>query len=241
VLKAQDIAQMIDHSLLKPELSRTDVKQGCATAAQYKTASVCVRPCDLELAAELLTGTPVLPTTVIGFPHGAHTTETKLQEAEQAVASGAKELDMVLNIGRLITGLWDEVYRDIAAVVQTAHRGQAAVKVIFENCFLDHARIIKACQLAEAAGADFVKTSTGFGTGGATLDDLRLMRLHCSEAVRVKAAGGVRTLDAALAVRAAGAVRFGATATEAIMEEALQREAEGILQEIQDSPDNTLG
>lgn len=225
MLKTSEIARMIDHSLLKPELTSDQVIEGCAVARRYGTASVCVRPCDVPLAVRELTGTAVLVTTVIGFPHGTNQTATKVFEAEQAIRDGAVELDMVMNFSRLLSGDEDYVTADIRAVVEAAHRQSALVKVILENCYLTDALKIRACQICDKAGADFVKTSTGFGSGGATLDDLRLMRRSCSERVRVKAAGGVRTLDQALAVRAAGADRFGATATQAILEEALQREA----------------
>ncbi len=239
-MQASDIAQMIDHSLLKPELTLSDVEAGCQTAMKYGTATVCVRPCDVQAAAEFLAGSSVLVSTVVGFPHGSNLTAVKVFEAEQAMAQGAKELDMVLNIGRLRAGDFNFVQQDIQAVVQAAHAQDVVVKVIFENCFLDKKQIVKACQLAEAAGADFVKTSTGFGSGGATLADLRLMRDSCSPTMRLKAAGGVRTLEAALAVRAVGAVRFGATATEAIMDEALFLEEAARLTEIPDRESNTL-
>jgi len=224
---------MIDHSLLRPELTSEQVRQGCLTALKYHTASVCVRPCDVAQARVLLAGSDVLVTTVIGFPHGANLTGVKVQEAELAIADGAVELDMVLNIGRLLSGDFEAVEADIRAVVDLAHRRQAIVKVILENCYLTDDLKIKACQICEAAGADFVKTSTGFGTGGATLEDLALMRQNCGPKVRVKAAGGIRTLDGALAVRKAGAVRFGATATAVIMEEAYARETAGTLNELE--------
>lgn len=231
MLKAKDIAKMIDHSLLRPEFTVEQVIEGCRLAKQYGTASVCVRPCDVELARKELEGSDVLVTTVIGFPHGSHTTEAKVFEAEKAIQDGAVELDMVLNIGRLLSREFDYVENDIKAVVDVAHKHNVLVKVILENCYLTDELKEEACRICERAGADFVKTSTGYGTGGATIEDLKLMRRTCSEKVKVKAAGGVRTLDDALAVRAVGAERFGATATKAIMEEAIKREADGTLAE----------
>jgi deoxyribose-phosphate aldolase len=220
---------MIDHSLLRPQLTTEDVIEGCAIAKKYKVASVCVKPCDIVTAKKELEGTDVLVTTVIGFPHGANTTATKVFEAGEAIKDGAVELDMVLNIGRLLSGNLDYIENDIRAVVNLAHAKNTVVKVILENCYLTDEQKVKACQIAEQAGADFVKTSTGFGTSGATLEDLALMRKTCSSKVRIKAAGGVRTLDSAIDVRKVGTDRFGATATIAIMEEAYRREKEGTL------------
>jgi deoxyribose-phosphate aldolase len=214
-----DIAQMIDHSLLRPELTEQDVREGCEIARKYKVATVCCRPSELALVTQFLQGSDVKPTTVIGFPHGYNKTETKVFEAEQAIADGAVELDMVLNIGKLLDGDHDYVKKDIQAVVEVAHRHDAAVKVIFENYYLTDEQKKAACRLAEEAGVDFVKTSTGFAGGGATLEDLHLMRDNVSEKVRVKAAGGVRDLEMALKVRQVGCTRFGATRTETIMEE----------------------
>ncbi|MHC4582752.1 MAG: deoxyribose-phosphate aldolase, partial [Planctomycetota bacterium] len=188
-------------------------------AKKYKVATVCCRPADLALVTQLLQGSDVKPTTVIGFPHGGNKTETKVFEAEQAIADGALELDMVLNIGKLLDGDHDYVKKDIKAVVDVAHRRNVAVKVIFENYYLNDEQKKAACRLAEEAGVDFVKTSTGFADGGATLEDLRLMREQVSEKVQVKAAGGVRDLEMAVKVRQVGCTRFGATRTETIMEQ----------------------
>ena len=232
MLKAFDIAKMIDHSLLRPEFTLAQVIDGLAVARRYETATVCVRPCDVVLAARELAGSPVLVSTVIGFPHGTLHPASKVFEAEQAICDGAVELDMVMNFSRLLSGEDEQVAEEIKAVVDVAHKRGAIVKVILENCYLTDDLKVKACRICEKAGADFVKTSTGFGSGGATLDDLRLMRRTVSEKVRVKAAGGIRTLDQLLAARAAGAVRCGATATEAIMTEALLREKEGTLKEL---------
>lgn len=232
MLTAHDIAKMLDHSLLKPEMDAETVRRGCEIAKKYDTASVCVKPADLPIAAEVLKGTDVRLSTVIGFPHGAHRTDVKVFEAERAMDDGAVELDMVLNIGRLISGQHEYVKQDIAAVVDAAHKRGAWVKVILENAYLTDEQKVAACRLAEEAGADFVKTSTGYAPSGAAVEDLKLMRATCSPRVRVKAAGGVRTLDAVLACRAAGCTRCGATATEAIMAEATRREADGTLAEV---------
>src|SRR5512140_143957 len=216
-LTERDIAKTIDHSLLRPELDDTFVEAGCRLAATYDVASVCVRPADVRRAAALLAGTDVAVGTTIGFPHGNHRTEIKVVEARQALADGATELDMVIAIAALKSGRDADVGSDIAAVVEVAHAAGAIVKVIFENAYLTDDEKVRACQLAEAAGADFVKTSTGFAPSGATHDDLRLMRANTSPHIRVKAAGGVRTLDALLAVMELGVTRIGATATEAII------------------------
>jgi len=214
----EQLAKTIDHSLLKPEMTRAEVVAGCQLARDYNVASVCVRPCDVAVAAEILHGTTVKVGTVIGFPHGTTTTAVKVFEAEEAMRNGAVELDMVLNIGRLRSGELDFVQQDIAAVVNAA-RGKAIVKVIFENAYLSDEQKVAACKACEAAGAHFVKTSTGFAPSGATLPDLKLMRASVGPQVQVKAAGGVRTLATALDVLEAGCTRFGATATAAILDE----------------------
>jgi len=216
-LTERDIAKTIDHSLLRPELDDAFVEAGCRLAAKYDVASVCVRPADVRRAKALLEGTDVAVGTTIGFPHGNHATEVKVFEARRALADGATELDMVLQIAALKSGRDADVQADIAAVVEVGHAAGAIVKVIFENAYLTDDEKIRACHLAEAAGADFVKTSTGFAPSGATHDDLRLMRANTSPHVRIKAAGGVRTLDALLAVMELGVTRIGATATEAII------------------------
>lgn len=220
---SDDIAQMIDHSLLRPELTREDIRKGCETARKYKVATVCCSPSEVAAVRELLSGSDVKTTTVVGFPHGYSATETKVFEAERAIKDGAVELDMVLNIGRLLSGDDEYVKDDIAAVVEVAHRHHVLVKVILENYYLTDEQKRTACRLAEQAGADFVKTSTGFAAGGATLEDLRLMRENVSEKVQVKAAGGVRDLEMALKVRQVGCTRFGATRTEAIIEQCRQQ------------------
>lgn len=219
----RDIAKMIDHSLLKPELTADEIRKGCEVAKKYGTATVCCSPSALPLVAMLLKGTDIKPTTVIGFPHGYNKTETKVFEAEQAIKDGALELDMVLNIGKLKSGDFDYVRSEIKAVVDIAHQNKILVKVILENFYLTDELKKIACRLCEEAGADWVKTSTGFAGGGATLDDLKLMRKTVSKKVQVKAAGGVRDLDMALKVREVGCTRFGATATPAIMDECFKR------------------
>jgi len=228
-LPPTQLAKYIDHSLLRPELTEQEVIAGCQLAARYQTATVCVKPCHVKLAAELLTGSKVKVSTVVGFPHGSHLTTIKLAEAQAAMDDGAVELDMVLNIGQLRSGQTSLVQADIQAVCEAAHARGVKVKVILENAYLNADQKVLGCQLAEAAGADWVKTSTGFAPSGATLEDLRLMRASVSEQVQVKAAGGVRTLDALLAVIEAGCTRSGATATAAILDEFEKRQKEGTL------------
>ncbi len=220
----EQLAKTIDHSLLKPELTEADIIAGCDIARRYDVASVCVKPCYVALASRLLKGTTVAVGTVIGFPHGAHTTAVKVLEARDAMANGAVELDMVQNIGELRSGHAGFVRDDIRAVVREA-AGKAIVKVILENAYLTDEQKVLACRLAEEAGADFVKTSTGYAPSGATLADLKLMRASVGPRVQVKAAGGVRTLDAALEVIDAGTTRIGATATAAILDEFKKRSA----------------
>jgi deoxyribose-phosphate aldolase len=215
----EQLAKVIDHSLLRPELTDADVIAGCQLADRYQTATVCVKPCHVKLASEILKNSTVKVSTTVGFPHGAHVTSVKLAEAQQAMNDGAVELDMVLNIGDLRSGKTDAVRADIRAVCDAVHARGAKVKVILENAYLTDEQKVLACKLAEEAGADWVKTSTGFASSGATLDDLRLMRRSVSEKVHVKAAGGVRTLQALLDVIDAGANRCGATATAAILDE----------------------
>lgn len=219
----EQLAGTIDHSLLKPMLTTDEIVAGCALAAEYEVVSVCVRPADVPLAAKELSGTDVAVGTVISFPHGDSTTAVKVAEADQALADGAVELDMVLNIGWLLSGRDKEVQDDIAAVVDAS--GDALVKVIFENAYLTDDQKITACHLSEAAGADYVKTSTGYAPSGATIEDLRLMRANVGPGVKVKAAHGVRTLDALLAVIEAGADRCGATATATMLDDYRARTA----------------
>ena len=213
------LAKVIDHSLLRPELTEAEVLAGCELAAHYHVATVCVKPCDVRLARGALKDSDVLVSTVVGFPHGSSLTSIKVAEARQAMEDGAVELDMVINIGQLRSGNQEYVQNDIQSVCDVAHARGVKVKVIFENSYLNTEEKIAACKLSEAAGADWVKTSTGFASGGATLEDIRLMRLHVGEDVQVKAAGGVRTLPALLNVIDAGATRCGATATQTILED----------------------
>jgi deoxyribose-phosphate aldolase len=224
-LTERDIAKTIDHSLLRPELDDAFIEDGCRLAAAYDVASVCVPPIHVRRAAAILAGTDVKVGTVVGFPHGYSTTAIKVEETRQALADGATEIDMVLQIGALKSGRDAEVLADIAAVVEVAHAADALVKVIFENAYLTDDEKVRACRLTEAAGADFVKTSTGFAPSGATHDDLRLMRANTSPQIQVKAAGGVRTLDALLEVMALGVTRIGATATKPIIDDFRARKA----------------
>lgn len=213
------IAGMIDHSLLQPNLNVADLENGCRLALAYNVASVCIMPHYLRRCTDILTGSTVKPSTTIGFPHGGHTTAVKRAEAEQAVRDGGEELDMVVNISRVLSGDWDYVTRDIAAVIDVAHAAGRKVKVIFENCFLKDEHKIRLCEICSELNADWVKTSTGYGSGGATHDDLKLMRKHAAPHVQVKAAGGVRDLDALLAVRALGVTRCGASRTKEMLDE----------------------
>jgi deoxyribose-phosphate aldolase len=224
-LTYRDVAKTIDHSLLRPELDDAAIEEGCRLAVAYDVASVCVRPAEVVRARSILEGTDVALGTVVGFPHGSHRTETKVFEARCALDDGATELDMVIDIGALKSGRDADVEADIRAVVDVAHEGGAIVKVILENAYLTDDEKVRGCRLAEAAGADFVKTSTGFAPSGATHEDLALMRRSVSPRVGVKAAGGVRTLDALLEVMALGVTRVGATRTRAMLDDFRARKA----------------
>jgi len=218
----EQLAKTIDHSLLRPELVEADVVAGCVLANNYHVASVCVKPCHVKLAKKLLLGSDVEVGTVVGFPHGNSTIATKVFEAQEAVAAGATEIDMVINLGEFRSGHADYVRHEVRAVVNAAHPN-AIVKVILENAYLTHEEKVLGCQIVEEAGADFVKTSTGFAPTGATVEDIALMRATVGPQVQVKAAHGVRTLDQLLAMIDAGATRSGATATAAILDEFKQR------------------
>ena len=218
-----DIAKMIDHSLLNPTLTAADLDAGCKLALAYDVASVCILPYALKRCADMLRGSTVRPSTTIGFPHGGHTTAIKKAEAERAIADGCEELDMVVNISQVLSGNWDYVRDDIMAVIDVAHAAGQKVKVIFENCYLKDDHKIRLCQICSDLKADWVKTSTGYGTGGATHEDLKLMRQHSAAAVQVKAAGGVRDLDGLLAVRELGVTRCGASRTKDILDECRRR------------------
>ncbi|RME76879.1 MAG: deoxyribose-phosphate aldolase [Chloroflexi bacterium] len=220
-ISVPDIIRMIDHTLLKPEATTDQIRRLCGEAREYGFAAVCINPTHVELAAQLLEGSPVKVCTVVGFPLGATTTAVKVFETEQVTAAGATEVDMVINIGALKEGNADLVEQDIAAVVNAAHQNGAICKVIIETCLLTDEEKVLACRLSEKAGADFVKTSTGFAGGGATAEDVALMRQTVGPAVQVKAAGGIRTLADAQKMVAAGATRLGASAGVSIAKEAL--------------------
>lgn len=231
---ADELAKMIDHSILQPTHTDSDLEKQCAVARKYNVASVCVKPYAVRRAVQLLKGSGVEVGCVIGFPHGNSSTAVKVFETEQACSDGATEIDMVINIGKALGGDWEYVENEIREVTETCHRHNAIVKVIFETDFVTRTDDkIRLCEICTRVGADFVKTSTGYGFvkkengdfnyRGATVEDIELMRKHCGPEVRVKCAGGVRTLDDLLRMRSAGAVRSGATATEAMIEEAKMR------------------
>lgn len=218
-----DIARMIDHSLLNPTLTERELEAGCRLALEYGVASVCIMPYYLKRCAQILQGSPVKASTTIGFPHGGHATPVKRAEAEQALADGGQELDAVVNISQVLSGNWDYVRQDLQAVIDAAHAAGQKVKVIFENCYLNRDQKIRLCQICGELRADWVKTSTGYGPGGATLDDLRLMVESSPAHVQVKAAGGIRDLDKLLEVRALGVTRVGASRTREILDECRRR------------------
>lgn len=218
-----DVAKMIDHSLLNPVLTDKELEQGCRLALEYDVASVCILPYYLGRCAEILRGSTVRASTTIGFPHGGHTTAVKVAEAKQALADGGQELDTVVNISKVLSGDWDYVRSELAAVIDLTHARGQKVKVIFENCYLNDGQKIRLCEICGELGADWVKTSTGYGSGGATIEDLKLMRRHSPASVQVKAAGGIRDLDKLLEVRALGVTRVGATRTAGILDECRRR------------------
>lgn len=229
MITEKDIAKMIDHSLLNPTFTLEEIKNGCKLAKEYNCATVCVRPCDVPMAMEILRDSDVIVTTVIGFPHGTNMTETKVFETRLAIEQGCGEIDMVLNIGMLLSGEYEYVKEDIAAVVNLAHEKNVLVKVILENAYLNDEQIKIASEICSQVGADFTKTSTGYAPSGATIHDLKIMRANTPAKMQVKAAGGVRTLDDALLVRAVGVTRFGCTRTKEMLEEAKKREVAGTL------------
>ncbi len=241
--KVADLAKMIDHSLLHPTMTDEDLLKGCKIAKEYNVASVCIKPYAIPLAVQALHGSDVLVGTVIGFPQGNSTIDVKVAETVQACKDGATEIDMVVNIGKVLQEDWEYITKEIQAVCEATHSNGAILKVIFENDFLPEDKYkIKLCQICSDLGADFVKTSTGYGFvkgddgkysyAGATHHDLKLMREHSAAAVQVKAAGGVRTLDDLLAVQALGVTRVGATATIAMIEEARRRYEGGAAKQI---------
>jgi deoxyribose-phosphate aldolase len=219
----RDLAKMLDHSLLRPMMTREELEAGCRVAVEYDVASVCIMPFYLKRCAELLSGSTVVPSTTIGFPHGAHRTAVKVFEAERALDDGGLELDMVVNVSKVRSGDWGYVRDDIRAVLEPTHARGAKLKVIFENCYLDDGQKIRLCEIGGELRVDWVKTSTGFGTSGATDEDLILMRRHSPAHVQVKAAGGIRDLDRLLRVREIGCTRSGATASKDILDEARRR------------------
>ena len=218
-----DIAKMIDHSLLNPAMTVDDLERGIRLAMDYDVASVCILPYYLKRCAEALLGSNVKASTTIGFPHGGHCTAIKLAEARDALAGGCQELDMVVNISKVLSGDWGYVEEEIRCVIDAAHDAGQKVKVIFENCYLNDHQKIRLCQICGELRADWVKTSTGYGSGGATMEDLALMRRYTPDYVQVKAAGGVRDLDTLLKVRELGVTRVGATRTAAMLDECRRR------------------
>ena len=232
--KIKELAKMIDHSILHPTLTDQDLKRECEVAKKYDVASVCVKPYAVKQAVELLKGSDVLVGCVIGFPAGNSAVEVKVFETENACNDGAVEIDMVINIGKALQGDWDYIEKEIGAVTETCHKNGAIVKVIFETDYVSKKEdIVKLCKICTKVGADYVKTSTGFGFvksddgkysyQGATISNLELMKKSVGPNVKVKAAGGVRSLDGLLSVQKAGCSRCGATATITILDEAKRR------------------
>lgn len=222
----QDLAKMIDHSLLHPTMTQQTLKEGIQLAIAYDVASVCILPYYLKRCAELLSDSTVQASTTIGFPHGGHTTAIKVAETQQAIQDGCQEFDMVVNISKVLSGDWDYVTAEIRAITDAVHAVGQKVKVIFENCYLDDAQKIRLCEICSELNVDWVKTSTGYGTGGATMDDLTLMRKHAADHVQVKAAGGVRDMETLIKVREMGVSRVGASRTKPMLDEV--RVAQGL-------------
>jgi deoxyribose-phosphate aldolase len=217
------IAKMIDHSLLNPTLTTPELEDGCALALRYDVASVCILPYYLARCAQVLAGSKVHASTTIGFPHGGHATAIKLAEARQALKDGGQELDVVINISKARSGDWKYIQDELSTLTDVIHAAGAKIKVIFENAYLDDAAKIRLCEICGEIDVDWVKTSTGYAPSGATIPDLELMRKYSPDRVQVKAAGGIRDLDALLNVRAIGVSRVGATRTEAMLEECRKR------------------
>lgn len=215
----EQVAKTIDHSILKPDFTYADVEAGAKLALQYNTASYCIRPMDVAVAAKALAGSTVNVCTVIGFPHGSTTSATKAFETKDAIKNGATEIDMVINVSALLSGDYEYVEQDIRGVVDVAHAEGASVKVIFETAFLNDDQIIKACELTEKAGADYVKTSTGFASEGATTHNVALMKKTVGDRLKVKSSGGVRTLDQLIDYMDLGVTRSGCSATAQVLEE----------------------
>jgi deoxyribose-phosphate aldolase len=215
----EQVAKTIDHSILKPDFTYADVEAGAQLALKFNTASYCIRPMDVAAAAKALVGSTVNVCTVIGFPHGSTTSAVKAFETADAIKNGAVEIDMVINVSALLSGDYDFVEQDIRGVVEVAHAAGASVKVIFETAFLNDELIVKACELTERAGADYVKTSTGFASEGATLHNVKLMKATVGDRLKVKSSGGVRTLDQLIDYMDAGVTRSGCSATQQVLEE----------------------
>ncbi|MGA2753796.1 MAG: deoxyribose-phosphate aldolase [Terracidiphilus sp.] len=222
-IEYQAVAKMIDHSLLNPTLTDRELEDGCDLAVRYNVASICIVPYYLARGVERLSGTTVLATTTIGFPHGGHTTAIKLAEVQQSLKDGGQELDAVINISKARSGDWRYVRDELMALTQATHAGGAKIKVIFENAYLDDDAKVRLCEICAEIGADWVKTSTGYAPSGATIADLELMRKHSPPHVQIKAAGGVHDLDTLLAIRAIGVSRVGMRSTAAILEELRKR------------------
>jgi deoxyribose-phosphate aldolase len=219
----EDISKMIDHSLLRPTLTTTELENGCALAVEYNVASVCIMPYYLKNCVDLLADSEVRSSTTVGFPHGGQTTRLKLAEAEEALADGVQELDAVINISKTLSGDWDYVGQELRELISIVHENKQLIKIIFENCYLNDQQKIRLCEICGELGADWVKTSTGYGSGGATCEDLKLMRKHSPPEVQVKAAGGIRDLDGLLKVRELGITRVGASATQVILDQCRSR------------------
>lgn len=240
-ITVKSLAKMIDHSLLHPTMTDAEIVAGCKLARDYDVATACIKPYSIRMARDVLDGSDVKACAVIGFPHGNSTTAIKVREAESAVREGAPEIDMVINIGKALGGDWKYVSDEIKAINDTVVGSAGLLKVIFENDYLREDHIIKLCEICSAHAVAFVKTSTGYGFvkqpgglysyKGATIEHLKLMRQHCPASVQIKAAGGVRTLDDMLTVRRIGVSRIGATATQAMMDEARRRAQAGTLSE----------
>jgi deoxyribose-phosphate aldolase len=215
----EQVAKTIDHSLLNPCLTAADLDEGCALAVRCNVASVCILPYAVPRCAELLRGSTVLVSTTVGFPHGGHATSVKLAEARQALADGAVELDMVVNISKMLSNDVGYVADEIRQVTKLVHEARARLKIIFENCYLSAPQKVALCEICSQAGVDWVKTSTGYGSGGFTFEDIDLMLRHVRGGVQVKAAGGIRDLDTLLRLMSMGVTRCGATRTKTMLDE----------------------
>jgi deoxyribose-phosphate aldolase len=218
-----ELSKMIDHSLLSPTLTEQQLEAGIQLALAYDVASICIMPYYHRRTVELLAGSTVAPSSTVGFPHGGHHSKVKLYEAQQLIDEGCLELDMVVNLSRVQSGDWKYVTDEIQSIVKVAHQANRKVKVIFENCYLNEEQKIRLCQICVETGADWAKTSTGYGTSGATFDDLQLMLDHVQSPVQVKAAGGIRDCDALIKAKQMGVTRVGASRTAEMLDEARKR------------------